>query len=79
MFVEVRYRHSPQFGTALDSITPIKQKKIIKSAEHFLQSHDWSRKLYCRFDALGIIGNEGHSTPNKDNYKTEWIKNAFSI
>ncbi len=79
VFVEVRYRKNPLFGTALDSITPTKQKKISKTAQHYLQTHDWANKLFCRFDALGIIGDGGQHMPNKANYKAEWIKDAFSL
>lgn len=78
VFVEVRYRKNPLFGTALDSITPTKQKKISKTAQHYLQTHDWTKKLFCRFDALGIIGAGDQDMPNKDNHKAEWIKDAFS-
>lgn len=79
VFIEVRYRNNPLFGTALDSITPTKQKKIIKTAQHYLQTHDWTNKLFCRFDALGIIGDGDQSMPNKTSYKAEWIKDAFSL
>lgn len=79
VFVEVRYRKNPLYGTALDSITPTKQKKISKTAQHYLQTHDWTDKLFCRFDALGIIGDENQQISNKTNYKAEWVKDAFSL
>jgi putative endonuclease len=63
----------------MDSITPAKQKRIIKTAQHYLQAHNWTNKVFCRFDALGIIEDERQQKHSKPNYKAEWIKNAFSL
>lgn len=79
VFIEVRYRNNPNFGSALDSITPSKQKKIIKTAQHYLQTNSWTTNLFCRFDALGIIGDDKAKTSNTSNYQIEWVKNAFTL
>ncbi|MCW7553585.1 YraN family protein [Endozoicomonas gorgoniicola] len=55
VFVEVRSRNSQQFGGAAASITPAKQRKIRRTAEHFLQNHRKHQHRHCRFDAVLII------------------------
>lgn len=80
VFIEVRYRKNAQFGSASASVTPAKQKKIILTAQHFLQHHRWTDTPNCRFDVVGM-----HSTPHEkslspnETYELEWIKNAFSL
>ena len=68
VFVEVRYRGSANFGSAAESITPAKQRKLLTTARHYLQHHRTSAP--CRFDVVGITGQNG-----VDNI--EWIKDAF--
>lgn len=67
VFVEVRYRLSNVYGDAVESIDTNKQKKILKSALHFLQKKDWLDQYNCRFDVIGY-----------SKYKIIWIKDAFS-
>lgn len=53
VFVEVRFRSSAAFGSALESISKRKQRKLINTAHMFLQS----RQLYtlkCRFDTISF-------------------------
>lgn len=69
VFVEVRLRSHRQFANAAESVTISKQKKIIKTAEHYLQEHQLTEKVNCRFDVLAFSDNHSHP---------EWIKNAFS-
>lgn len=71
VFVEVRSKHSLEHGTAIESITRPKQKKIINTALRFLQERNWLNKVNCRFDVIGI-----HLVENQ--MKMDWIKNAFS-
>jgi putative endonuclease len=66
VFIEVRLRSNNQFGNAASSITPQKQKKLILTAEHYLQQHGQSA---CRFDV--ILMNKA------DMQSIEWIRNAF--
>lgn len=66
VFIEVRLRSNSQFGSAANSITPQKQKKLILTAQHYLQQHG---QCACRFDAILM---------NKtDMNHIEWIRNAF--
>src|SRR6202789_1693215 len=50
--VEVRQRGSPEFGGALASVTWTKQRKIIRTAQFFLQRETQWRNLAMRFDVL---------------------------
>ena len=65
-FVEVRYRANPSYGTGAESISKAKQRKIIHTAETFLQqsSHRWNQ---YRFDVISI-GDDIH-----------WIPGAFTL
>ena len=74
VFVEVRYRKHTGFGSGAETIDYRKQQKIIKSAEHFLQSHSKYSKLPCRVDVVSI------TTPSKNNQQQpsiDWIPNAI--
>jgi putative endonuclease len=64
VFVEVRSRASTAFGGAAASITPAKQAKLIRAAEHYLLQHP--NPAPCRFDAVLIDGNN-----------LQWLRNAF--
>lgn len=80
VFVEVRYRKNEHFGSASASVTPAKQKKIILTAQHYLQQHRWTDKYNCRFDVVGINPSPLlNSLTPKEPYALEWIKDAFSL
>jgi len=66
VFIEVRYRKNGNFGGALASINQTKQRKIIKTAKHYLAQ--LRSEPYCRFDAIAL--NETELTPL-------WVKDAF--
>jgi putative endonuclease len=63
--VEVRYRKNSVYGGALESITKVKQKKIIAATQYYLQQAKINRAV--RFDVVGITG---EAPP-------EWVKNSF--
>jgi putative endonuclease len=67
VFVEVRYRQSSHFGSAAESVTTSKQRKLLITANHYLQKNRVDRP--CRFDVVGIGG--------KNLTEIEWIQNAF--
>lgn len=67
VFIEVRYRENAEFGGALASITRSKQNKLRRTAEFYLLQNFANTPPPCRFDAIGIEGED----------KIEWIKNAF--
>jgi len=67
VFVEVRKRSHTEFASAIESVTFTKQRKLIKTATHYLQKQRWFDKVQCRFDVVGISKDE-----------LEWIQDAFS-
>jgi putative endonuclease len=66
VFVEVRMRSNPNFGSAAESITPAKQKRLIVTAQHYMQQHGEKKS---RFDAIIM------SSLSTDGI--EWLRNAF--
>ncbi|MGR8981574.1 MAG: YraN family protein [Gammaproteobacteria bacterium] len=65
VIVEVRYRKSDKYGSALESVTPSKQSRIIAATHVYLSRQKQDRPI--RFDVVAISGNGA----------IEWIKNAF--
>lgn len=63
VFVEVRLRTNRGFGGAAASITPAKQRRLIRAAGHYLAGKPMPA---CRFDAVLL-----------DAENIEWIRNAF--
>lgn len=68
VFIEVRQRKCRGFGDAAASVTPSKQRKIIKTAKRFLQQHPEYRDAECRFDVVAF--SDTCSPP-------EWLAGAF--
>jgi putative endonuclease len=69
IFIEVRYRKSADFGSSLDTITASKQRRIIRSAQHYLQQHHLDDQIDCRLDAIGLDASD----------QIIWIKDAFQV
>lgn len=67
---EVRYRKRDDFGTAAESVDGRKQRKVIRTTEHFLRSRPSLGQLPVRFDVVAISGT-GHES------ELEWIQDAF--
>ncbi|WP_079253935.1 YraN family protein [Endozoicomonas arenosclerae] len=76
VFIEVRLRSSSRFGSAADSITPAKQHKLRKAAQHFLVSHPEHQQRFCRFDALLFKNSSGQPDANPEK-PIEWLQNIF--
>jgi len=67
VFIEVRYRKSELFGGAMASVTPKKQQRVIKAAQHYLNEKNfWHRNV--RFDVVAFSQNS-----------MDWLRNAFTI
>lgn len=66
VFVEVKYRKTGKSGDSLCAVDSRKQRMISRTAQYYMKVHKWSFDKPCRFDVVGIDGNEIH-----------WIKNAF--
>ena len=71
VFVEVRYRSNPNFGSAAESVTPAKQQRVIAAAQHYLLSVCQDGIPSCRFDVVAVCGNKQQNI--------EWIKDAFQL
>ncbi len=65
-FVEVKARHSDDFGFPSEFVDSKKQANIRKCAEYYLLKNEYSDK-FIRFDVISIQKNE----------VVEWIDNAF--
>ena len=65
VIIEVRYRKTDQYGSALESVTRTKQSRIIAATHSYLSPQKTDRPI--RFDVVAISGNG----------KIEWIQNAF--
>jgi len=70
VFVEVRYRRNAHFGSAVESVNRVKQLKIIRTAQHYLQQQHEFDEYICRFDVIGLESDLKYPTIN-------WIKDAF--
>ena len=70
VFVEVRWRASARYGSAAESITAAKQRRIVFAARWWLagagQAH---RRRPCRFDAILYDA--------ADTVAPRWIRGAF--
>ncbi|MES9939272.1 MAG: YraN family protein [Candidatus Thiodiazotropha sp. 6PLUC2] len=67
VFVEVRYRQSKDFGSALESVTTSKQRKLLAAANLYLQKMQNDQP--CRFDVVAL---HGSGKP-----RLTWIKDAI--
>ncbi|MCW8125610.1 YraN family protein [Microbulbifer halophilus] len=66
VFVEVRYRRSSRYGSASATVDARKQRKLLATADSYLQQHRLD--CPCRFDVVAIEGDAGN---------IQWIENAF--
>jgi len=66
VFVEVRLRNNPLYGSGAESITANKIRKISSTAQFFLQRHPIGN-YDCRFDVISMDD------------KIDWIPNAFTL
>ncbi|MGJ8513682.1 hypothetical protein R84981_000580 [Carnimonas sp. R-84981] len=71
VFVEVRYRRNNGYGSALESVTATKQRRLIAAASAYLQRHQLD--CACRFDVVAVTGNAA------DALDFHWISSAFEL
>lgn len=69
VFVEVRFRAGDDFGHALETVDPRKQRRISATALHYLQANNLVHERYCRFDVVAVCDVEPP--------EFIWIKDAF--
>ncbi|MGH8549110.1 MAG: YraN family protein [Methylococcales bacterium] len=70
VFVEVRFRKTSTFGSALESIDNRKKSRIIRCASHYLSTQKISKP--SRFDVVAL-------SPNHQRLDIDWIPDAFQI
>jgi putative endonuclease len=73
VFVEVRYRGKEDFGSGAETVSITKQRKIIRSAQRYLQQKKISEFIPCRFDVVSI------TLDKEKQFKIDWIKDAFQL
>ena len=64
VFIEVRARADARHGSAADSVTPAKQRRLLCTAQRYLQR--FQSPPACRFDVIAI-----------DSGQLTWLKNAI--
>jgi len=72
VFAEVRYRASDSYGSGAESVSPTKQRRIIRAAQKYLQIRPQHPAQVCRFDVVSIGNSRGRMIIN-------WIPNAFEL
>ena len=72
VFVEVRCKRNTAFGTPAESITPAKQRKLIITAQHYLQMIG-SADINGRFDVVEVVSVDGKL------HVSQIIQNAFTL
>jgi len=73
VFVEVRLRSHKAFSSAAESVNLRKQRKLIATAQLYLQEHNLLERHACRFDVVAI-----NQLPPKT-ADIEWIVGAFDV
>ena len=69
VFVEVKYRSTKKYGSALEAVDARKQKKIMAVSWYYIKEKKISQEMTFRYDVVGIEG--------IDDRKIRLIKNAF--
>ena len=78
VFIEVRQRKRSAFGDAALSVTTAKQRKVIKTAQYFLQQHPEYSQYDCRFDVIAYnTTSPKHTKPIALEHQPEWLQGAF--
>jgi putative endonuclease len=71
IFVEVRARGQDSLGSALESVGPAKQRRIVRATRHFLMRNPSARTQPIRFDVIAFDGIDSKEP------RITWIRNAF--
>ena len=72
VFIEVRYRSHSDYGSAADTITRNKQRRIILAAQYYLHRHHLTEKVSGRFDVVAV------DAFDDNNQRVTWLQDAFS-
>ena len=77
VFIEVRYRHREDFGSALESVDVRKQTKLSNCAAYYLLQNPKLAKHSCRFDVISISPDKRKIPETQRQPVIDWIKDAF--
>ena len=66
VIVEVRYRKSAKYGSAVETVTAKKQSRIIAATCHYLKANKLTGQA-IRFDVVAMTGDAN----------LNWVQNAF--
>lgn len=69
VFVEVRSRASSEHGSALETVDPRKQRRVIRAATAWLVAHGLWERVEVRFDVVAL----------DDGGTLTWIRGAFDL
>lgn len=71
VFVEVRCKRTSEYGSPAESITPAKVRKLIITAEHYIEEQGLA-DVACRFDVVEVVAVDGKLVVK------EVLRDAFS-
>ena len=69
-FIEVKARQNSQFGHPAEFVNTLKQQRIQRCAQHFLQVHPQYQNHSMQFDVITFLG-------DSKTQKMDWLQNAF--
>lgn len=72
VFVEVRSRADDRAGHPLETIGPIKQRRLQRAATAWLVREELWERVAVRFDVVAIVFGDGEKAP-----EISWISEAF--
>jgi putative endonuclease len=71
VFIEVKTRTQPGFGSPLEAVDQRKQRQILRAAQYYLAEHRLHDRD-ARFDVVGVWWQNGH-------LQCELVKSAFEM
>lgn len=72
IFTEVRQRSTRGHGSAIDTVTPAKQMRLIATARYFLACHPQLQSSVMRFDVIACDGSAADGP-------LDWLQAAFTL
>ena len=77
VIVEVRLRSASRFGGARASVHRLKQRRIVRAAQHLLHTHRELARLPVRFDVVTL--DRSAATADGSDTRVDWIRAAFEV
>jgi putative endonuclease len=69
VFVEVKARRGPAFGSPFEAVTGAKRRELVRAARVWIDRHGQPRDVY-RFDCIGIL--DGQLEHLEDAFRPGW-------